>query len=84
MTTYLDTPTDLLERVGQDFDTTDRMKITQQRVDLFADATGDHQWIHTDPARAANGPFKDTTAHGYLTLSLAPLACVADVIVLNS
>ena len=47
MTTYLDTPTDLLERVGQDLGTTDWMKITQQQVDLFADATGDHQWIHT-------------------------------------
>jgi acyl dehydratase len=73
MTTYLDTPTDLLERVWQDLGTTDWIKITQQQVDLFADATGDHQWIHTDPARAANGPFKGTIAHGYLTLSLAPI-----------
>ena len=73
MTTYLDTPTDLLKRVGQGLGTTDWMKITQQQVDLFADATGDHQWIHTDPARAANGPFKGTIAHGYLTLSLAPV-----------
>jgi len=73
MTTYLDTPADLLERVGQDLGTTDWMKITQQQVDLFADASGDHQWIHTDPARAVNGPFKGTIAHGYLTLSLAPV-----------
>ncbi len=73
MTTYLDTPTDLLERVGQDLGTTDWMKITQQQVDLFADATGDHQWIHPDPAGAANGPVKGTIAHGYLTLSLAPV-----------
>ena len=73
MTTYLDTPTDLLKRVGQGLGTTDWMKITQQQVDLFADATGDHQWIHTDPARAANSPFKGTIAHGYLTLSLAPV-----------
>jgi len=68
MTTYLETPADLLVRVGQDLGTTDWMKITQQQVDLFADATGDHQWIHTDLARAAKGPFKSTIAHGYLTL----------------
>jgi acyl dehydratase len=49
------------------------MEITQERVDLFADATGDRQWIHTEPARAVNGPFKGTIAHGYLTLSLAPV-----------
>src|ERR1700747_1243099 len=73
MTTSLDTPTDLLDRVGQGLGTTDWIKITQQQVDLFADATGDHQWIHTDPARAANGPVKGTIAHGYLTLSLAPI-----------
>ena len=73
VTTHLDTPTDLLKRVGQSLGTTDWMKITQQQVDLFADATGDHQWIHTDRARAASGPFKATIAHGYLTLSLAPV-----------
>lgn len=73
MTTYLDTPADLLERVGQGLGTTDWMKITQQQVDMFADAAGDHQWIHTEPARAAIGPFKGTIAHGYLTLSLAPV-----------
>src|SRR5215831_16609520 len=73
MTTYLDAPTDLLERVGQRLGTTDWMKITQHQVDLFADATGDHQWIHSDPDRASKGPFKGTIAHGYLTLSLAPV-----------
>ncbi|MDT2005531.1 MaoC family dehydratase [Rhodococcus opacus] len=46
--------------------------VTQDQINLFADATGDHQWIHVDPARAAAGPFGDTIAHGYLTLSLAP------------
>lgn len=46
--------------------------VDQQRVDLFADATDDHQWIHVDPARAATGPFGGTIAHGYLTLSLLP------------
>ncbi len=45
-------------------------QIAQQQIDLFADATGDHQWIHTDPERAATGPFRATIAHGYLTLSL--------------
>jgi len=49
------------------------MHITQQQVDLFAEATGDHQWIHTDPQRAATGPYKATIAHGYFTLSLAPV-----------
>jgi len=47
--------------------------ITQQRVDLFADATDDHQWIHVDPERAKDGPFGGPIAHGYLTLSLAPV-----------
>ena len=47
--------------------------ITQQQIDLFADATGDHQWIHVDVARAASGPYGMTIAHGYLTLSLVPI-----------
>jgi acyl dehydratase len=49
------------------------LDIDQQRVDLFAEATGDHQWIHVDPQRAATGPFGGTIAHGYLTLSLSNL-----------
>jgi acyl dehydratase len=73
MTTLLEEPADLLKLVGQRIGTTDWMKITQQQIDLFADATGDHQWIHTEPARAAKGPFRGTIAHGYLTLSLAPV-----------
>jgi acyl dehydratase len=73
MATVLDEPADLLKLVGQRLGTTEWMKVTQHQVDLFADATGDHQWIHTDPARAAKGPFKGTIAHGYLTLSLAPV-----------
>ncbi|MEV0729675.1 MULTISPECIES: MaoC family dehydratase [Polymorphospora] len=52
--------------------------VGQDRVDLFADATDDHQWIHVDPRRAAAGPFRGTVAHGYLTLSLLP-ALVRDV-----
>ncbi|MCX5085405.1 MaoC family dehydratase [Streptomyces sp. NPDC056121] len=55
---------------GTDLDRTEWLEITQERVNTFADATGDHQWIHTDPARAADGPFGGTIAHGYLTLSL--------------
>jgi acyl dehydratase len=54
------------------------VEIDQERVDTFADATGDHQWIHVDPRRAADGPFGGTVAHGYLTLSLVP-RFVADV-----
>jgi acyl dehydratase len=48
-------------------------EIDQNRVDLFAEATGDHQWIHVDPERAAHGPFGGTIAHGYLTLSMLPV-----------
>jgi acyl dehydratase len=51
---------------------TDWLEVTQERVNLFADATDDHQWIHVDPERAANGPFGGTIAHGLLTLSLLP------------
>ena len=47
--------------------------VTQEQVDLFAEATGDHQWIHVDPDRAKGGPFGTTIAHGYLTLSLVPM-----------
>jgi len=55
---------------GADLGATDWLPVTQERVNLFADATDDHQWIHTDPRRAAEGPFGGTIAHGYLTLSL--------------
>jgi acyl dehydratase len=55
---------------GTDLGRTDWLEITQERVNTFADATDDHQWIHTDAARAATGPFGTTIAHGYLTLSL--------------
>ncbi|MFE2041402.1 MaoC family dehydratase [Streptomyces sp. NPDC059477] len=55
---------------GTDLGRTGWMEITQERVNTFADATGDHQWIHTDPEKAKEGPFGRTIAHGYLTLSL--------------
>lgn len=58
--------------VGRRLGPSDWEEITQERVDLFADATGDHQWIHVDPMRAAAGPYHGTIAHGYLTLSLFP------------
>ena len=70
MPTSFDRPADLLDAVGTDLGATDWLEITQERVDQFADATGDHQWIHVDPERAKDGPFGGTIAHGYLTLSL--------------
>jgi len=70
MSTVFERPSDLLAAVGADLGATDWLEITQERVDTFADATGDHQWIHVDPERAAAGPFGATIAHGYLTLSL--------------
>ncbi len=59
--------------MGKHLGWTDWHQVDQQQVNLFADATGDHQWIHVDPERAANGPFGGPIAHGYLTLSLAPV-----------
>ncbi len=57
---------------GEELGTSDWLTIDQERVDAFADATGDHQWIHVDVERAKGGPFGGTIAHGYLTLSLVP------------
>jgi acyl dehydratase len=57
---------------GQDLGTGDWMEMAQERINAFADATGDHQWIHVDVERAKNGPFGTTIAHGFLTLSLIP------------
>ncbi|MEV7090010.1 MaoC family dehydratase [Streptomyces sp. NPDC093085] len=59
--------------IGEQLGYSDWLEVDQKRIDLFAEATGDHQWIHVDPARAAEGPFGTTIAHGYLTLSLLPL-----------
>lgn len=73
MPTIFTTPGELLGAVGRDLGKSDWLEITQQRIDLFADATGDHQWIHVDPERAKAGPFGATIAHGYLTLSLVNL-----------
>lgn len=59
--------------VGENLGLSDWMRIDQERIDRFADATADHQWIHVDAVRAADGPFGATIAHGYLTLSLVPM-----------
>lgn len=58
--------------MGEHLGPTDPIPITQEQVNAFADATHDHQWIHTDPERAADGPFGGTVAHGFLTLALQP------------
>lgn len=63
---------DLESAAGCDLGTTDWLVVDQERVNTFAEATGDHQWIHVDPERAAAGPFGGTIAHGLLTLSLLP------------
>ena len=71
MTVIIKQPQDLLKSVGFSLGSTDWMEMEQSRIDTFADATGDHQWIHVDPIRAKDGPFGACIAHGYLTLSLA-------------
>ncbi|MGA4842938.1 MaoC family dehydratase [Streptomyces sp. G45] len=64
---------DLRAAVGEPLGPSDWLTVDQKRIDLFAEATGDHQWIHVDPEKAAAGPFGSTIAHGYLTLSLLPV-----------
>jgi acyl dehydratase len=67
------TPADLQSAVGERLGESEWLAIEQARIDQFAEATGDHQWIHVDPVRAAQGPYGATIAHGYLTLSLVNL-----------
>lgn len=69
-TTTVSTLAELRPLVGTHLGSSGWVTVDQARIDAFADATGDHQWIHVDPARAATGPFGGTVAHGYLTLSL--------------
>lgn len=64
---------EMIAAVGRMLGRSEWISITQERIDKFAEATGDYQWIHVDPVRAASGPFGGTIAHGYLTLSLANL-----------
>ena len=73
MPRVFDRPAELLDAVGAPLGPTDWLAMTQERVNLFADATGDHQWIHVDPERARDGPFGACIAHGYLTLALVNL-----------
>ena len=73
MATTFETPEELEGAVGQHLGFSDWIQITQDRIDKFAEATGDHQWIHTDPVRAKQGPFGTTIAHGYLPQSLVNL-----------
>ncbi len=73
------TTDELTAAVGEHLGHSDWVLIDQTRIDAFADATGDHQWIHVDPSRAASGPFGTTVAHGYLTLALVP-ALVATLV----
>jgi acyl dehydratase len=73
MTTVAKGPEALRDLQGEHIGWTSWHEVDQNQVNLFADATGDHQWIHVDPERAAKGPFGAAIAHGYLTLSLAPV-----------
>lgn len=73
MTTVFKSPLDMEAAVGQRLGESEWLAIDQERINLFADATGDHQWIHVDPERAKDGPFGATIAHGYLTMSLVNL-----------
>ncbi len=73
MATVVEQPSDLPGLVGKHLGYSDWVEVPQSQIDLFAEATGDHQWIHTDPERAEGGPFGATIAHGYLTLSLTPI-----------
>ena len=72
MTAHIEHLADLAGRIGEVLGVSDWITVDQARIDRFADATGDHQWIHVDPVRAAAGPFGGTVAHGFLTLSLLP------------
>jgi acyl dehydratase len=68
-----DSVTSLRAAAGEHLGYSDWHVVTQEQINLFAQATGDHQWIHVDPERAAQGPFGTTVAHGYLTLALIPM-----------
>jgi acyl dehydratase len=63
---------DMKAMIGEELGVGDWVEVKQDRINTFADATGDHQWIHVDEERAKQGPFGQTIAHGYLTLSLIP------------
>ncbi len=71
MATLFETAESILESIGKPLDVSNWVQVTQERINLFADATDDHQWIHVDADKAKEGPFGSCIAHGYLTLSLA-------------
>jgi acyl dehydratase len=73
MPTVFNTPAELKTAIGRQLGHSDWLEVTQERINQFADATGDHQWIHVDPELAKSGPFGACIAHGYLTLSLVNL-----------
>ncbi len=73
MTTHVSSIAELSTLVGSHLGYSNYQIVTQEQVNLFAESTGDHQWIHVDPERAKTGPFGQTIAHGYLTLSLIPV-----------
>lgn len=73
MPMIFETPAALLAHVGEQLGQSEWIRVEQSRIDQFAEATGDHQWIHVDPVRAASGPFGVCIAHGYLTLALVNL-----------
>jgi acyl dehydratase len=81
--TTVQAPIDLLNLVGQPLGVSSWHEITQDQVNMFAEATGDRQWIHTDPIRAAAGPFGGPIVHGYLTLALAPVV-IAEVVAVDN
>lgn len=70
MATIFNNPAELKDAIGKHLGVSEWLEIDQARIDSFAEATGDHQWIHTDPERAKKGPFGSTISHGYLTQSL--------------
>jgi acyl dehydratase len=72
MPRVFDSLDDFKAAAGEEIGTSEWITVDQDRINTFADATDDHQWIHVDPERAAQGPFGGTIAHGYLTLSLLP------------
>ncbi|WP_235735309.1 MaoC family dehydratase [Nocardioides alcanivorans] len=82
MTTIVSKPGDLLEIVGTALGESGEHRISQEQINAFADVTGDHQWIHVDVDRAAQGPFGSTIVHGFFTLALVPLM-LADILVVE-
>jgi acyl dehydratase len=73
MTVTFSSKEEVLGKVGTELGVSDWVEVTQEKINMFAEATGDHQWIHVDPELAKQGPFGGTIAHGFFTLSLSPI-----------